>query len=367
MVAAMTRSASADLFVDRSPLELEFGAVLPEIEVEYETWGRLSPARDNAILVCPAFSAHSHASSSPRDPRPGWWEGMIGPGRAFDDARFFMICPSLLGGSYGTTGPKSIDPATGQAYRGGFPVIGVRDVVNVHVRLLDHLGIDRLYAAAGGSLGGMETLELAIRHPRRVERVISISGTFATRPYTAAIRHISRRAIMLDSAFEDGYYEGDGPADGLRLAREMGTLYYRSREDFNERFPWQPIRPPSRRGITFDVQSYLEHQGSKIIGTFDVNSFLTLSLAMDLHDVFRGFASREEALSPVDAKLLIAGVREDRLIPIDEQEEIHETLAAHGKACTWRPLSSRVGHDAFLAEIDAMNELLGDFFEGGRK
>lgn len=363
MVAVMTRTAGADLVVDRAPLELEFGAVLPEIAIEYETWGRLSPARDNAILVCPAFSAHSHANSCARDPRPGWWEGMIGAGRAFDTGRFFMICPSLLGGSYGTTGPKAIDPATGEAYRGGFPAISVRDVVSVHARLLDHLGIERLYAAAGGSLGAMETLELAIRHPGRVERVISISGTFATRPYTAAIRHISRRSIMLDPAYKDGYYAGNGPADGLRLAREMGTLFYRSREEFNERFPWGPIHPPSRRGITFDVQSYLDHQGSKIIGTFDVNSFLTLSLAMDLHDVFRGFASRQEALAPVDAEFLIAGVREDRLIPIDEQEEVHATLAAHGKACTWRPLASRVGHDAFLAEISMMNELLGAFLE----
>lgn len=361
MAATMTRTAGADLFVDRTPLKLEFGAVLPAIEIEYETWGRLAPARDNAVLVCPAFSAHSHANSSERDPRPGWWEGMIGPGRAFDTDRFFIICPSLLGGSYGTTGPKSIDPVSGEAYRGGFPVIGVRDVVNVHVRLLDHLGIERLYGTAGGSLGGMETLELAIRHPGRVERVISISGTLATRPYTAAIRHISRRSIMLDPAYKGGYYQGNGPEDGLRLAREMGTLFYRSREEFNERFPWQPIHPPSRDGITFDVQSYLDHQGAKIIGTFDVNSFLTLSLAMDLHDVFRGFASRDAALAPVDAEFLIAGVIEDRLIPIDEQEEVHEVLSAHGKRSTWRPLSSRIGHDTFLAEIDAMNVLLGEF------
>jgi len=177
MVAAMTRTAGADLLVDRAPLELEFGAVLPEIVIEYETWGRLSPARDNAILVCPAFSAHSHASASPRDPRPGWWEGMIGPGRAFDTERFFMICPALLGGSYGTTGPKAIDPASGEAYRGAFPPISVRDVVSVHARLLDHLGIERLHAAlavlrgrGGGLVGAQQALRvLRADVPRQVE------------------------------------------------------------------------------------------------------------------------------------------------------------------------------------------------------
>lgn len=348
---------------DAAPLELEFGAVLPQIEIEYETWGRPSAARDNVILVCPAFSAHSHANSSEQDPRPGWWEGMIGPGLAFDSDRFFVICPSLLGGSYGTTGPKSIDPATGEAYRGRFPVVGVRDIVNVHVRLLDHLGIERLYAAAGGSLGGMETLELAIRHPGRVERVFSISGTGATQPYTAAIRHISRRAIMLDPAFRDGFYEGTGPDNGLRLAREVGTLFYRSREEFNERFEPGPVRLPSLRGNTFDVQSYLDHQGSKIIGAFDVNSFLTLSLAMDLHDVFRGFESPEAALEPVDARFLISGVAEDRLIPPDEPEAIHQALVDAGKTSRWLPLSSRIGHDAFLVDIDKMTEIVRGFLE----
>ncbi len=335
--------------------------VLPSIEIEYETWGTLSAARDNVILICPAFSAHPHANSGLHDPRPGWWEGTVGPGCAFDTDHFFMICPALLGGSYGTTGPKSVHPGTGEAYRGGFPVVDVRDIVKVHVRLLDRLGIDRLYAAAGGSLGGMETLELAVRHPGRVERAVSISGTDATRPFTAAIRHLGRRAVMFDPAYKDGYYEGTGPDDGLRLAREIGTLFYRSREEFNERFPWEPIATPSRDGATFEVQSYLRHQGSKIIGSFDVNSFLTLSLAMDLHNVWRGFESHAAALAPVDAEFLIAGVEQDPLIPIDEQRGTHEILAEHGKKSRWLPLSSSIGHDAFLVEIDRMNRILRDY------
>jgi homoserine O-acetyltransferase len=363
MTPAATLLAGREQVLDRTPLALEFGSVLPEIEIEYETWGRLSPLRDNAVLVCPAFSAHSHANSSRADPRPGWWEGMIGPGLAFDTERYYVICASLLGGSYGTTGPKSVDPSSGEAYRGRFPVISVQDIVRVHVRLLDHLGIERLYAAAGGSLGGMETLELAIRHPGRAERVFSISGTAATRPYTAALRHISRRAILLDPAYRNGEYEGNGPEEGLCLAREIGTLFYRSREEFNDRFPWSPIHPPSLAGITFDVQSYLDHQGSKIIGSFDVNSFLTLSLAMDLHDVFRGFESVEAALAPVDAIFLISGVEQDRLIPIDEQRDMYEALARHGKKSSWLPLSSRIGHDAFLADIGVMTQVMRSFLE----
>ena len=359
----MSHESGTDLLIDRAPLELEFGATLPRVEIEYETWGRLSPRRDNAVLICPAFSAHSHANSSPRDPRPGWWEGMVGPGLAFDTERFFVICPSLLGGSYGTTGPRAIDPRTDRPYRGRFPVIGVRDIVTVHVRLLDLLGIDRLYAAVGGSLGGMQSLELGIRHPGRTARVASISATSATRPYTAAIRHLGRRAIMLDPAYNGGDYEGLGPVDGLRLAREIGTLFYRSREEFNQRFPWEPINPPSLSGLTFDVQSYLDHQGRKVVGSFDVNSFLTLSLAMDMHDVWRGFESVEEALYPVDTEFLIVGVEQDRLIAIDEQAYIHERLHEAGKKSTWRPLSSRIGHDAFLVELDTMTTLLRDFLE----
>lgn len=348
----------AQFLHDDRPLELEQGGSLPRLDVAYETWGRLSGSRDNAILVCPAFSGHSHAASHEGDPSPGWWEGMIGPGKAFDTDRYFVICPSLLGGSYGTTGPLSIDPRTDRPYHGRFPVITVRDLVAVHLRLLDHLGIERLYATAGGSLGGMETLELGIRHSARVARVLSASATDRTRPHTAAIRHLGRQAILLDPEYRDGEYEGVGPAAGIGLARQIGTLFYRSREEFDQRFRWQPIREPSVRGITFDVQSYLQHQGDKILGAFDANSYLVLSLAMDLHDVWRDFPSREEALEPVSSEFLIVGVEEDRLIPIDEQEWMHHALITGGKNSHWHTISNHVGHDTFLIDKPAMSELV---------
>ena len=354
----MTLPLGARLFEDETPLDLEFGGRLPRLEVAYETWGRLSGRRDNAILICPAFSGHSHAASHERDPSAGWWEGLVGPGRAIDTDRFFVVCSSLIGGSYGSTGPQSVDPSTGEPYRGTFPVVSVRDIVAAQIRLLDHLQIDCLYAALGGSMGGMETMELALRFPDRARRVLSASATDRTRPYTAAIRHLGRQAILLDPAFKDGSYGPEGPRGGLALAREIGTLFYRSRDEFNQRFRWQPIEPPSRDGTTFDVQSYLRHQGGKIQGSFDANAYLTLSLAMDLHDIWRGYPSREAALDPVGAELMIVGVDEDRLIPVDEQEWLHHAFISAGKRSHWRPISSHVGHDTFLVDTDQMGALL---------
>lgn len=357
----MTAPIGAHAYGDSNPLELEFGGVLPRLEIAYETWGRLSRRKDNAILICPAFSGHSHAQSHEGDPSPGWWEGMIGPGRAYDTDRYYVICTSLIGASYGSTGPRSLDPATGKPWGGSFPVISVRDIVAAQMRLVDHLGIETLVLAAGGSLGGMETLELAIRYPGRVRKVIAASATDRTRPYTSAIRHLGRRVIQLDPAWQNGAYEPPGPVAGLALAREIGTLFYRSREEFNQRFKWQPVRPPSLAGPTFDVESYLQHQGGKILAEFDANSYLLLSLAMDLHDVWRGWASREEALEKVDAEFLVMGVDEDRLIPIDEQEWLHHALITAGRRSHWRRVSNHVGHDTFLVDRDLMGGIVREF------
>ncbi len=354
----MPAPIGARTFVDETPLALEYGGVLPRLEVAYETWGQLSRLKDNAVLICPAFSGHSHAQSHAGDPSPGWWEGLIGPGRAFDTERYFVVCTSLIGGSFGSTGPRSLDPATGKPWGGSFPIVSVRDLVAAQMRLIDHLGIAVLKAAAGGSLGGMETLELAIRYPGRVQKVLSASATDRTRPYTAAIRHLGRRMIQLDPAYQGGFYEGPGPSAGLAIAREIGTLFYRSREEFNQRFKWQPVRPPNLRGITFDVESYLEHQGNKILADFDANSYLLLSLAMDLHDLWRGWEGREEALERVDAEFLILGVDEDRLIPIDEQEWMHHALITAERRSHFRRVSNHVGHDTFLVDRDLMTQVV---------
>ncbi len=353
----------AERFVDRRPLDLEFGGQLPEVQIEFETWGRLSSRSDNAFLVCPAFSATSHARSHEGNPDPGWWEGMIGPGMAIDTDRHFVICASLLGGWAGTTGPRSTDPRTGKPYAGDFPIVTIRDIVDVQVRLLDYLGLEAVQAAAGGSMGAMETLELAVRHPGRVRHVFALSGTDRTRPYTATIRHVGRRAIMLDPAFRDGFYE-ETPRQGLKLAREIGTIFYRSRQDFNSRFSCDPVETPALGGLTFDFQSYLDHMGNKILQRFDANSYLRLSMAMDLFDVSRGFDSLDEALERVEARMFVMGVEQDPLIPVDEQKGLHEKLVELGKDASWHSLSSRFGHDAFLKEFDwltpRMRRFLGE-------
>ncbi|MEM6453845.1 MAG: homoserine O-acetyltransferase [Acidobacteriota bacterium] len=361
--AQPTVPPAASTLHDPHQLNLAFGGQLPSLDITYETWGALDDDRANAVLVCPAFSAHSHAQSCAADPTPGWWEGMIGPGRAIDTDRFFVLCPALLGGAYGTTGPTSTDPRTGAPYRGRFPVVAIRDIVDVHVRLLDHLGIARLHAVIGGSLGAMQAIELAVRHPTRVVHTSAASGTDVTRPYTQAVRHIGRQAIMLDPAWQNGDYEGLGPVDGLRLARQLGMLYYRSRDEFNERFGSDPIRPPALDVRTFDVQSYLGHHGDKAVGRFDANAYLLLSHAMDLHNCWRDAESPVDALDavPGDARFQIIGCREDWLIPIDEQRGLHAYLLEAGKFTRFHEISSPVGHDAFLAEIDVMTDLIGSF------
>ncbi|MEM7585939.1 MAG: homoserine O-acetyltransferase [Acidobacteriota bacterium] len=353
-------SPAAIQVVDETPFELEYGEVLPRLEICYESWGELSAERDNAILLCPSFSGHSHASSHTDDPTPGWWEGLIGPGLAFDTDRNFVLCPSLLGGACGTTGPVSIDPSTGLAYGDSFPTISVHDIVNVHVRLLDLLKIDHLFAVAGGSLGAMQSLELAMRHPGRVGRVLAFAGTDRTRPYTAGIHHIGRRAIQLGRRCGDD----ESIDEGLRLAREIGTLFYRSRTEFNQRFSWNPSRKPDRERSVFEVESYLEHQGYKAVGKFNLDAYLILSMAMDLHDVWKGSPSSEETLEDVSAEFLNVSAEEDHLIPTDEQLEFHQRLDAAGKRSHWCSLPSIVGHDSFLVEKEKVSELVEEFFAG---
>lgn len=356
------RKGAQRLFLDE-PLSLQFGGTIESLEIDFETWGELSSDRSNVILICPAFSAHSHARSSEQNPEPGWWEDMIGPAKAFDTDRYHVICSSLLGGGYGTTGPLSRHPGLDRAYAGDFPIISIRDIVTVQVRLLRALGVDRLYAAAGGSMGGMEVLELMLRESPFCERGLVLSATDRTRPYTATIHHIGRRAIMLDPRFADGFYGDELPRQGLKLARELGTLYYRSRQDFNDRFSCEPLQRPSLSGITFDFQSYLDHMGNKILSSFDANSYLRLSMAMDLHDVSRGFETLEDALRRIRGKVMVMGVLQDPLIPIDEQRLLYESLIEVGVEAEWHELSSHYGHDAFLKEFDWQTSRIHKFLE----
>ena len=359
----MTASPAARILEIDRPFELELGGVLPRLEIAYETWGRLSSAADNALLVIPAFSSGSHARSSNADPLPGWWEHMIGPSAPIDTREHYVISPSLLGGCHGTTGPLTKRNALpeGKYWKGDFPLVTVGDLARVHLLLLDELGIDQARCVIGGSMGAMQALEIAIASPRRSRAAFAISGTDRTRPATAAIRHLGRRAIMNDPEFRNGHYEGIGPRDGLGLAREIGTVFYRSKEEFNARFDWRPIATPSLSGITFDVQSYLRHQGRKAVGRFDANAYLRLSLAMDLHDLARRHAGLGQAVACNPVRFLIAGVREDRLMPLHEQLELHEELVASGCRSRWAEFSSPIGHDAFLVPNEDIEDCLRGF------
>lgn len=346
----MATPPAAAVLRDDRPLELEFGGTIPHLEIAWESWGE----GEDVVVVCPAFSANCHARSSKNDPSPGWWEAMIGPGLGLDTDRFRVVCASLLGSSWGTTGPTAPREPGGAPWAGDFPVISIRDIADVHVRLWDALGIDRVHAVVGASMGAMHGLEVALRHPDRVDAVIALSTTPRTRPGTTAIRHVGRRAIMMDPAYRGGHYDPPGPVDGLRLAREIGTVFYRSKKEIDDRFDQAPIHPPTPGGITFDVQSYLDHQGRKALGIFDANCYLRLSLAMDLHDLSRDFDSLDESLRRANARFLLGGVLEDRLIDISEQRELAAAIKRTGHEMEWIEISSPVGHDAFLVEMDVL-------------
>jgi homoserine O-acetyltransferase len=224
-------------FHSREPFACEWGGVLPELTLAYETWGELSPARDNAVLLHTGLSASSHAKSHARNDQPGWWDSFIGPGAPIDTDRWFVVCSNLLGGCYGSTGPPSPNPATGQPWATDFPIVTVRDMVSAQLRLLDHLGIERLHASVGASLGGMQSLDLAACAPDRVARIVSISAALRSYPQSIAIRFVQRQAVMADPDWREGRYYGQSfPHRGQRVAREIGTITYRSGPEWQERF-----------------------------------------------------------------------------------------------------------------------------------
>jgi homoserine O-acetyltransferase len=349
----------------QQPLSLALGGLLPQVQIAYETWGTLSPAADNAVLLCTGLSASSHARSSEPDPSPGWWEGMIGPGAAIDTDRWFVVCCNVLGGCFGSTGPGSLDPR-GRPYAMRFPVVTVWDFVRVHGLMLDALGINRLHAAIGSSLGGMQALAFAAAMPERVARVVAISAPARSYPLSIALRHVQREAVMRDPAWNGGeYYPGPGPHSGLNLARQIGTITYRSGAEWDERFLRERTRPqPLDLGIDFQIESYLTYQGDKFVGVYDPNSYLYISKAMDLFDLAEGAPSLEAGVARISAEALVIGVSSDLLFPLHQQQELARLLFdAHGR-CRFFPIESVYGHDAFLIEIEPFAELLRPFLNG---
>lgn len=275
-------------FYSRQPLLLDWGGVLPEFNVAYETWGALNKEKSNAILLHTGLSASSHAHSTEANPKPGWWEKFIGSGKPLDTDKYFVICTNVIGGCYGSTGPSSIDPANGERYATRFPILTMEDMVRAQFRLLDALGIEKLYASVGSSMGGMQSLAAGVLFSERVGRIVSISGCARSHPYSIAMRHTQRQVLMMDPNWSRGfYYDGVPPHGGMKLAREIATVTYRSGPEWEQRFGRRradPSRPPALCP-DFLVETYLDHAGEKWCLEYDPNSLLYVSKAMDLFDL----------------------------------------------------------------------------------
>jgi len=357
-------------FADDEPFVLESGATFGPITIAYETYGRLSPARDNAILITHALTGDAHcASHGPHDPEEGWWEDLVGPGRVFDTDRYFVICSNVLGGCQGSTGPASIDPRTGRPYGARFPVVTIGDMVRCQARLLDHLGIERILAVAGGSMGGMQVLEWAVQFPERVRCAIPIAAPARSYPQAIAYNEVGRQAIMNDPAWLGGdYYGTPGPVRGLAVARMLGMITYQSDPSMTHKFGRQLVNArvddPFSLDMTFQVESYLHYQGKKLVNRFDANSYLYLTRALDLFDLARTYGSLEEALGRVQCPVLIVGVTSDILYPVYQQKEIVDALHRLGKDVEYAEIDSPHGHDGFLIDFPKMEPILRKFLEG---
>lgn len=274
------------------PLLLDWGGLLPSFDIAYETWGTLNADASNAVLLHTGLSASSHARSTDDNPKPGWWESFVGPGKPLDTDRYFVICTNVVGGCYGSTGPGSVDPADGERYATRFPILTMSDMVRAQFRLLDHLGIRVLHASVGSSMGGMLSLASGVLYPDRVRRLVSISGCARSHPYSIAMRHTQRQVLMMDPNWNRGFYYGQGrvpPHAGMKLAREIATVTYRSGPEWEQRFGRRradPSKPPALCP-DFLIETYLDHAGEKWCLTYDPNSLLYVSKAMDLFDLGR--------------------------------------------------------------------------------
>lgn len=350
---------SPRLSVDIGSLNLELGGHLSSVTQAYRTWGRLNDAGDNAVLVLHALTGDSNAGGA-----GGWWEPLIGPGRALDTDHTFVICANVLGGCQGSTGPASDDPLTGRPYGMRFPLITIGDIVNAQRKLVERLGVRKL-VAIGGSIGGFQAFEWATRHSDLVSAVVPVAATGALDAQGVAMNEIGRRAIMADPDWRGGAYAAEGvfPSRGLAIARMAGMVTYHSKESMDARFARNPATRPvlyPSFGPTFDVEGYLHYHGDALVKRFDANSYLYLTRAMDLYDVGRG-GGESEWLRRISAPILLVGIRSDWLFAPAGIRDLTGRLAGLGKDVEYRELDSPHGHDAFLKEWDQMTETLGPF------
>lgn len=347
---------------------MRLGGWLESPTIAYETWGELDQDRGNAVLIFTGLSPSAHAASSKHDPTPGWWEEIIGPGKPLDTRRFFVICVNSLGSCFGSTGPASVNPETGELYRLNFPVLSLEDVARAGYETLRHLGIERLHAIVGPSMGGMTALAFEMQFPGLADAMVLMSSGTRSLPFSIALRSLQREMIRKDPAWHDGNYPMDAPPLlGMRLARKLGMITYRSAEEWRLRFGRERVGAEHTGGdafgMNFEVESYLEHHARKFVGQFDANCYLYLSRASDLFDIADHGASVEGSLARVEvSRALIIGVKTDFLFPIRQQQELAEGLSGNGRSVEYHEFESLQGHDAFLVDMDRYRPAIAKFF-----
>ncbi len=356
---------------ESDPFVLENRQTLFHIEVAYETYGTLNESRDNVVLVTHGITGSSHAAGKYAwtNRTLGFWDGLIGPGKVFDTERFFVVCMNSLGGCRGTTGPASINPATGSPYGLTFPIVTVRDMVRVQERVLrDVWGVTELALVAGGSMGGMQALEWAVLYPDRVHALVPIATAGRVNARAIAFNEIARRAILLDPHFSKGdYYDSaeGGPTQGLALARMVASVTYLTDGIMEEMFGRKPASQETalERDLhaRFDVERYLHDEGAALVKRFDANSYLYMTKAVDLHDISRGFPNMADAAKRITAKTLLISISSDDLFPPRQMEEVRDLLQDAGRDVRYFCMDSAYGHDAFLVEYRKMLAVLRDF------
>ena len=357
-------------FAQDEPMRLESGESLGPVRIAYETYGQLNDDRTNAILIVHALSGDAHVAGyhGSDDQGPGWWDTCVGPGKAFDTNKFFVICSNVIGGCQGSTGPKSVNPQTGKPFGLSFPVITVRDMVRAQRHLVDHLGIQKLMAIAGGSMGGMQVLQWVVDYPERVRAALPIATTARHSPMLIAFSEVGRQAIYADPNWNDGdYYDGPRPNTGLALARMIGHITYLSEQSMHSKFG-RRLQKREHFGFEFDtdfaIESYLQYNGQRFTNRFDANSYLYITKAMDYFDLCNGYEYLASAFNRSrDVTYLVVSFTSDWLYPTYHAKEMVSALTAVGADVTFTNLESTWGHDAFLLEVDTMTGLISNFLE----
>ncbi len=345
------------------------GGRLAEVILAYESWGELSPNADNAILIFTGLSPSAHAASSVKDPSPGWWEYMIGPGKGIDTNRFYVVCVNSLGGCYGSTGPGSINPETAEPYGADFPNLTIEDIACAGHHLMRELGVERLYAAVGSSMGGMASIVYGILFPEQIKYLISISAAAQALPLAVALRSLQREIIRSDPAWKNGGYKaGEEPFAGMALARKLGLVSYRAPDEWNSKFDRSKVPQERLTGkpfeLEFEIENYLEYNAQKFIHHFDANSYQHLSRAMDWFDISEHGGSVKSGLAKIKArKVLIVGVTSDILFPPVQQRELAKSLEETGSDVEHVEIESPNGHDSFLIDDEHFSPVVKKFLD----